>query len=132
MFIDLFSESWEERGRDFFYWVTKMNQYFKGMFFLISLNFDDLLQATSLKTHKKLIGLGGMPLFIWSYLRNVRKWIIVLIIKHHTYTHHIFRLYKHTQTFQRLLTEKNVIHYLLIKCKKLNNLRQVLNQLIVW
>ena len=41
-----------------------MSQYFEGTFFQISMNFWlYLLQATSVKIHDKLIGLG-MPRFL--------------------------------------------------------------------
>ena len=50
MFIDLLSESCEE-GEEFLYWVTNMSQYFEDKFVQISLNFDYLLQAISVKTN---------------------------------------------------------------------------------
>ena len=43
-----------------------------------------------------------MPLLYWPYLGSVRQEIIVMTIKHHTYTLHIQAIYKHTETFQHL------------------------------
>ena len=92
MFIDLLSESCEE-GEESLYWVTKMSQYLEDMFVQISLNFCYLLQASSGKTNS--LGLR-MPLFYWPYLGSVHQEVIVIIIKHHTYTLHIQATYKHT------------------------------------
>ena len=46
-----------------------------------------------------------MENFYWTYLGSVLQAIIVMIIKHHTYTLHI-RPYKHTENFQRLPVNK--------------------------
>ena len=54
-----------------------------------------LLSFTSCFSKDKLIGLE-MPLFYWPYLGSVRQESIVIIIKHHTYTHCTLRLYIHT------------------------------------
>ena len=52
MFIDLLSESCEERG-EFLCWVTKMSQYFEDKFVQISLNFWFFYEPFQLRqTHR--------------------------------------------------------------------------------
>ena len=48
----------------------------------------------------------GLPHFYWPNLVSVRQESIVMIIKHHTYTHCTLRLYINTQTFQHLPVNK--------------------------
>ena len=89
MFIELLSESCEER-EEFLYWVMMIEPIFEDKFIQISLKF--WLSLTSYFSYDKLIGLG-MPLIIRSYMGGVCQEIIVMIIKHHTYTHCTFTLY---------------------------------------
>ena len=51
MFIDLLSESCEERGGGgkFLYWVTKMSQYFEDKFVQMAWIFGYLLQTISVE-----------------------------------------------------------------------------------
>ena len=88
MFIDLLSESCEEGGGG---GISPLGNedgpIFRGYLGLLPDQPEFLASCLSYK----LIGLG-MP----SYLGSVRQESIVMIIKHHTYTHCTFRLYINT------------------------------------
>ena len=87
MFMDLLSESCEEGG-EFLYWVTKMSQYFEDTFFQISLKFLVIFYKLLQLRQTHWIRNASFLLAIF-----VSQESIVMIIKHHTYTHCTFRLY---------------------------------------
>ena len=86
MFIELLSKSCE-KGEESLYWVTKMSHYFWDKF---SLNL--WLSFTSYFSQDKPIGLA-MPFFTGHIWEVSAKEIIVMIIKHRTYTHCTFKLH---------------------------------------
>ena len=73
MFIDLLSESCK-----------------KGGISLLGNEEEPIFRGYVLPDQPDFLAI--LPLFCWSYLGSARQEIIVMIIKHHTYTHCPFRL----------------------------------------
>ena len=101
MFIDLLSESCE--GGGIYLLGNEDEPIFRGYilpdqpeFLVIFYKLFQLRQTHRIRNAS----------FYWPYLGSVRQEIIVMIIKHHTYTHCTFRLYINTQTFQHLPINK--------------------------
>ena len=101
MFIDLLSESCEEGGN--FSIGNEDEPIFRG--YVLPDQHEFLVIFYKCFSKDKLIGLE-MPLLYWSYLGSVRQKSIVMVIKHHTYTHCTFRLSINAQTFQHLPVNK--------------------------